>query len=74
MHAAVGRMAEVKVLAREAAPLLADQGVNAEARRALALFCHGAEEERLTTAILRRIIDHLDCARHDPHLQFDAAV
>ena len=73
VHAAVGRTAQVKALAREAAPLLEEQGVHAEARRALALFCHAAEEERLTGALLRGLVAYLDRARHDPLLRFEAA-
>jgi hypothetical protein len=59
VHAALGRTAEVKALARHSAPLFAGQGVPREAQRALALFCRATEEERLTAELLHSLVAFL---------------
>jgi transcriptional regulator with XRE-family HTH domain len=69
VHATLGHAAAVKVLARESAPIFRNQRVHREARRALALFCQAAEEERASGELLRSLITYLCRARHDPHLR-----
>jgi transcriptional regulator with XRE-family HTH domain len=73
VHAAMGRSAQVKALARDSAPIFQAHGVHREAQRALRLFCRAAEEERLTAELLRRFVAYLYRARHDPHIAFDPA-
>ena len=72
IHAAVGRGAEVRSLARESAPIFAQQGVHAEARRALELFRRAALQDRATAQLLRAVVSYLYRARHDPRLRFEA--
>ena len=74
IHAALGRTAEVQVLARESAPIFHAQGVHREAQRALDLFRRAAEEERASAELVRSVVAYLYRARHDPHLRFEAAV
>jgi tetratricopeptide (TPR) repeat protein/DNA-binding XRE family transcriptional regulator len=71
VHAALGHTGEVKSLARESAPLFADQGVHREAQRALALFSRAIDEERLTADLLHNLIAFLYRARHDPEIRFN---
>jgi transcriptional regulator with XRE-family HTH domain len=73
VHAALGQTAEVKALARESAPVFADQGVHREAQRALELFRRAAEEERASPELVRPIVAYLYRARHDPRLRFEEA-
>jgi transcriptional regulator with XRE-family HTH domain len=54
-----GRTAEVKALAAESAPIFAAQGVERERLGALALFRQAADEERLTAALARRLLEDL---------------
>jgi tetratricopeptide (TPR) repeat protein len=69
-----GRAAEVKNLAAQARPIFEDEGVHAEARKALALFRRAAEQERATLEFARRLTAYLECARGVPDLAFvDAA-
>jgi transcriptional regulator with XRE-family HTH domain len=72
VHAILGHRAEVKSLARESAPIFVQQGVHAEARRALELFRRAALEEKATARLLRAVINYLYRARHDPRLRFEA--
>ena len=65
-----GRTGEVKALAEQTLWVFRMQGVHHEAKRALRLFCEAAEAERLTTDLLRRILEFLRRARHDPRLRF----
>jgi len=58
-----GRTAEVKALAAESAPIFAAQRVERERLGALALFRQAAEEERLTTALARKLVSDLQRAR-----------
>jgi transcriptional regulator with XRE-family HTH domain len=71
IHAILGHRAEVKALARESAPIFEQQGVHAEARRALELFRQAAEAERLTVELVRAVIVYLYRARQDPRLRFE---
>jgi transcriptional regulator with XRE-family HTH domain len=72
IHATLGHRAEVKSLARESAPIFAQQGVHAEARRALELFRQAALQDRATAQLLRAVVNYLYRARHDPRLRFEA--
>ncbi len=72
VQSSLGHTAEVKALARKSAPIFADQRVHREAQRALALFRAAAEEERVTSDLLRHLIVYLCKARHDPSLRFAA--
>ena len=67
-----GRTAEVKALAAQAAPIFEHEGVHLEARKALALFCRAAQEERLTLELVRRLAIYLERARSAPALAFEA--
>lgn len=71
VHAVLGHSAEVKALARKSAPIFEEQGVHAEARRALELFRKAAEAERLTAELVRALIVYLYQARQDPRLRFE---
>ncbi len=72
VHAALGRRAEVRLLARQSAPIFAAQGVHREAQMALALFCQAAEAESATESFVRRLLGYLRLARHDAALRFEA--
>lgn len=52
--------------------IFAEQGIHGEAKKALRLFCEAAEEERLTVELIRRLLDYLTRARHNPRLRFEA--
>ncbi len=71
LHATLGHREEVKALARESAPIFTQQGIHAEARRALELFRRAVEDERLTVELVRAVIVYLYRARHDPRLRFE---
>jgi len=66
-----GRTGEVKALARQMMWIFTEQGVHGEAKKALRLFCEAAEEERLTMELIRRLLDYLIRARHNPRLRFE---
>jgi tetratricopeptide (TPR) repeat protein len=68
------RIAEVKVLSRQMAPIFQAQGVHGEALAALTLFCKTAEKEALTVELTRRLIEYLYRARHNPGLRFEPDV
>ena len=71
LHAILGHSEQVKSLARESAPIFTQQGVHAEARRALELFRRAVEDERVTIELVRAVIVYLYRARHDPRLRFE---
>jgi tetratricopeptide (TPR) repeat protein len=73
LYAAQGRTGEVQLLARQSAVVFSDQGVHAEACRALDLFRQAAEEEVLTAELAQRLVRYLYRAQHDPDLRFDPA-
>ncbi|HEX3528915.1 MAG TPA: helix-turn-helix domain-containing protein [Thermoanaerobaculia bacterium] len=66
-----GRIKEVKALAGQLVWIFTEQGVHGEAKKALRLFCEAAEEERLTVELIRRLLDYLVRARHNPRLRFE---
>lgn len=67
-----GRTFEVKMLARQMAPIFRAQGVHCEALAALRLFCEAAEKESATVELARRVTEYLYRAQHNPSLQFEA--
>lgn len=67
-----GRTAEVKELVLLMEPVFRDQGVHAEAQKALELFRHAVELETLTVELVRRLVAYLYRARHNPGLRFEA--
>jgi transcriptional regulator with XRE-family HTH domain/tetratricopeptide (TPR) repeat protein len=71
--AGLGRHAEVKAIARESAGVFRDQRVHIEAQRALDLFCRAAEQEGVSTELLRGLLAYLYRAQQDPQLRFVAA-
>jgi transcriptional regulator with XRE-family HTH domain len=73
VYATIGRTAEVKALARESAPIFADQGLHREAQRALDLFRQAAEEERVSAELVRGVITYLYRSRHDSQARYEAA-
>jgi transcriptional regulator with XRE-family HTH domain len=66
------RTREVKLLARQMAPIFQAQGVHREALAALRLFCEAAEKEAATIQLARRVVEYLYRAQHNPQLRFDA--
>jgi tetratricopeptide (TPR) repeat protein len=71
LYRSQGRTGEVKTLARQMMWIFTEQGVHGEAKKALRLFCEAAEEERLTLELIRRLLDYLVRARHNPRLRFE---
>jgi len=65
-----GRMAKVRELARQMAPIFQAQGVHREAIAALKVFRNAAEQEEATAELARQVVDYLCRARHDPGLKF----
>jgi transcriptional regulator with XRE-family HTH domain len=70
LHAAIGRTAEVRALARSSAPIFRQQGVHREARRALDLFRRAADQERATVEMIRSVGAFLQRARRDRTLRY----
>lgn len=68
-----GRVAEVKVLARELEKVFNSKGVHREALGALRLFKEAAEREEATAELGRRVLGYLFRARHDEGLRFTAS-
>jgi tetratricopeptide (TPR) repeat protein len=64
------RHPEVKVLARQMAPIFQVQGVHREALAALQLFRDAVEKEEATADLARRLVDYLHRARYVPSLRF----
>ena len=67
-----GRTAEVKALSAEMEPVFHDQGVHAEAQKALALFRQAVELETMTVEMVRRLVAYLYRAQHNPELCFES--
>ena len=70
VHAALHHAAEVKALALACASTFHDQGVHREARSALELFKRAAEEERVSTELVRHLVTYLYRSRHDESAHF----
>jgi tetratricopeptide (TPR) repeat protein len=67
-----GRVAEVRVLARELEKVFQSKGVHREALAALRLFQEAAEREEATIELARRVLSYLFRARHDQGLRFES--
>ena len=65
------RHPEVKVLARQMAPIFQAQGVHREALAALKLFRDTVEKEEATAELARRLVAYLYRARYTPSLRFE---
>ena len=63
LHLEQGRMAQVKALARELAPVFAAQGVPREALATITLFQQAAESDTITLAMARSFLEDLRRAR-----------
>lgn len=66
-----GRTAEVKIIARQMAPIFKAQGVPREALAALRLFLEAAEREAVTLDFARRLVNYLLRAQYNPELRFE---
>ncbi len=62
---------QVRVLARQMAPIFRVQGVHREALAALSLFCEAVEQEIATVEMAQRLVGYLERARHDERLRFE---
>jgi transcriptional regulator with XRE-family HTH domain len=69
-----GRTWEVKMLARQMAPIFQAQGVHREALAALKLFCEAAEKESATVELAKRVAEYLYKAQHNPALRFEVSL
>jgi transcriptional regulator with XRE-family HTH domain len=67
----LGRTWDVKILARQMAPIFRAQGVHREALAAIKLFCEAAEKESATVELARRVTEFLYRAQHNPSLRFE---
>jgi hypothetical protein len=63
----------VRGLARQMAPIFKAQGIHQEALAALRLFCKAAEQEAATVEMVRRVVEYLYRARHNPELRLETA-
>jgi transcriptional regulator with XRE-family HTH domain len=66
-----GRTAEVRIIARQMAPIFKTQGVHREALAALKLFREAAEREVVTVDLTRRLVAYLQRAQYNPNLRFE---
>ncbi len=66
------RTREVKILARQMAPMFRGQGLHREALAALKLFCEAAETESITIEFVKRVKEYLYKAQYNPLLHFEA--
>ena len=72
LYLEAGLAGEVRVLAREMAPIFHAQGVHRETLAALRLFCESAENHTATVELARRLAEYLQRAKHQPGLKFQA--
>jgi tetratricopeptide (TPR) repeat protein len=72
LYLEAGRTGDVKRLVRLMATVFQDEGVHAEAQKALELFRRAVELETVTLELVRRLVAYLYRAQHDPSLQFEA--
>jgi hypothetical protein len=61
----------VKTLAAHLKPIFQEQGVHAEAMKALTLFVKAAEQEKATLELAQGVMTYLRKARHEPGLCFE---
>jgi tetratricopeptide (TPR) repeat protein len=66
-----GRTGEVRRLARQMTPIFKAQGVHREALAVLKLFCEAADKDAASVAMVRRVVEYLHRARHNPELHFE---
>lgn len=66
-----GRVAEVKIISRQLAPIFQTQGVHREALAALRLFREAAEREVVTLDLAQRLVNYLQRAQYNPELLFE---
>jgi tetratricopeptide (TPR) repeat protein len=66
----LGDYVEVQRLAGELAPIFAQNGVHAEAQKALRIFEEAVTRQKATAGLARRLLSYLFRARHDSGLQF----
>jgi tetratricopeptide (TPR) repeat protein len=71
LYLETGRTGDVKRLVRLMATVFQDEGVHAEAKKALGLFRRAVELETVTLELVRRLVAYLYRAQHDPSLQFE---
>ena len=71
LYLEAGRTAEVAALTRRSAAIFHAKGVHPEAQKALHTFRQAVEQETVTAALVRRLLDFLYRAQHDPRLRFD---
>ena len=71
LHLEQGRTREVRLLARQMAPIFRSQGVPAEVLAALKLFCQAAEKEAVTLEMARQLVEYLYRARHSPSFPYE---
>jgi tetratricopeptide (TPR) repeat protein len=69
----LGRLAEVRVLAADLAPIFEQQGVHDEALNALRLFEEAVARQAATARLARGLLAWLFRAQHDKGLVFDLA-
>jgi transcriptional regulator with XRE-family HTH domain/predicted negative regulator of RcsB-dependent stress response len=72
LHLQQRHTSEVRALARELVWIFKAPAFHREALAALRLFCQAAEKETATLDLVRRLVDYLAKARHDPRLRFAA--
>lgn len=65
-----GRAGEVRILARQMAPIFQAQGVPRETMAAIRLFCESVEKDAATVELVRRLAEYLQRARYEPGLKF----
>ncbi|MFY9819934.1 MAG: tetratricopeptide repeat protein [Thermoanaerobaculia bacterium] len=70
LYARQGRMADLKELAAEMAPLFSSLHIHSEALVALAYFKQAVESERVSLALVTGVAAYLRRAEHDPTLRF----
>ena len=66
-----GRTAEVKMIARQLAPIFHTQGVHRETLAVLRLFREAAEREVVTLDFAQRLVNYLQRAQYNPELRFE---
>lgn len=66
-----GRTAEVKILARQLAPIFKAQGVHRESLAALRLFREAADQQVITLDLAQRLVLYLQKAQYNPELRFE---
>jgi len=71
VYAEQGRTGDLKELAAHMLPIFQSRDIHREALAALAFFRQAVEMETATAALVRRLHDFLQRARHDPGLRWE---